>query len=105
MEHNLLLLLLHQVKACEHIEHSPLLFAAPQCLGYTGEFGKATPELCFPTKEIILKQLRRVIKAMKAKSVFVASDSDHMIKDIEKAMKDIKVCFFLLILYIFYGIH
>ncbi|XP_042895208.1 GDP-fucose protein O-fucosyltransferase 1 [Parasteatoda tepidariorum] len=75
------------VRACEHIEHSPLLFAAPQCLGYRNELGKATPELCFPTKDIILQQLKKVVKAQKARSVFVASDSDHMIKDIEKALK------------------
>ncbi|XP_054721063.1 GDP-fucose protein O-fucosyltransferase 1-like [Uloborus diversus] len=79
------------VRACEHIEHSPLLFAAPQCLGYKNEFGKATRELCFPTKDTVLKQLRRVVKALRARSVFVASDSDHMIYDIEKSLKDLKV--------------
>lgn len=79
------------VKACEHVEHSPLLFAAPQCLGYKNEFGGATQELCFPTKDTILQQLRRVIKATKARSVFVASDDDHMITDIDKAFKDLKV--------------
>ncbi|CAL1293446.1 unnamed protein product [Larinioides sclopetarius] len=80
-----------EVRACEHLEHSPLLFAAPQCLGYQNEFGQATPELCFPTKEIILKQLRSKVKALKAKAVFVASDHDHMVSDIEKYMKDLKV--------------
>ncbi|GFS78810.1 GDP-fucose protein O-fucosyltransferase 1 [Nephila pilipes] len=79
------------VRACEHIEHSPLLFAAPQCLGYQNENGKATPELCFPTKDIILRQLRSKVKAIKAKAVFVASDHDHLINDIEKYMKDLKV--------------
>lgn len=87
---------LFKVKACEHIDHSPLLFAAPQCLGYTNEFGKATPELCFPPKTLVLKQLRRVIKALRARSVFVASDNDHMIKDIEKGLKDLKVNFIFL---------
>lgn len=79
------------VKACEHVEHSPLLFSAPQCLGYINEFGKATPELCFPPNHLVLKQLRRVVKALRARSVFVASDNDHMIKEIEKSMKDLKV--------------
>ncbi|XP_035219962.1 GDP-fucose protein O-fucosyltransferase 1-like, partial [Stegodyphus dumicola] len=79
------------VRACQHIEHSPLLFAAPQCLGYRNEFGHATQELCFPSKETILMQLRRVVKALRARSVFVASDNDHMIKDIEKHLKDLKV--------------
>ncbi|KAG8178334.1 hypothetical protein JTE90_029288 [Oedothorax gibbosus] len=78
-------------RACEHIEHSPLLFSAPQCLGWRGEMGKATPELCMPTKEIILRQLRSKVKALKARSVFVASDNDHMIIDIESQLKDLKV--------------
>ncbi|XP_013774815.1 GDP-fucose protein O-fucosyltransferase 1-like, partial [Limulus polyphemus] len=78
-------------RACEHVQHSPLLFSAPQCLGYNSEHGKVTKEMCFPSKEIILRQLKRVVKAMKAKSVFVASDNDHMINDINKALQNLKV--------------
>ncbi|GIX83405.1 GDP-fucose protein O-fucosyltransferase 1 [Caerostris extrusa] len=79
------------MRACEHIEYSPLLFAAPQCLGYQNELGQATPELCFPPKDIILEQLRKKVKAHKAKSIFVASDNDHMINDIEDELRDLKV--------------
>lgn len=78
-------------RACEHIQHSPLLFSAPQCLGYNNEHGFATNEICFPTKETILKQLKRVVKAVKARSVFVASDNDHMIASINDALKSLKI--------------
>ncbi|CAL4069312.1 unnamed protein product [Meganyctiphanes norvegica] len=37
-------------RACEHVEHSPNLFAAPQCLGYRNENGNATQELCMPSR-------------------------------------------------------
>lgn len=44
-----------------------------------------------PSKDTILRQLRSKVKALKARSVFVASDSDHMIKEIEAYLKDLKV--------------
>lgn len=34
--------------------------------------------MCQPSEEVIVKQLRRAIHTFKAKSVFVASDHDHM---------------------------
>lgn len=79
------------VRACNHIEHSPMLFAASQCLGYDNEYGGATPEMCFPSKDAVLKQLKRTVKAMKARAVFVASDNDHMISEINKFFSDMKV--------------
>ncbi|KAK3925190.1 GDP-fucose protein O-fucosyltransferase 1 [Frankliniella fusca] len=77
------------VRACEHVNHSPSLFAAPQCLGYRNEKGKATHEMCFPSKETIIKQIKRQLRKMtdKATSVFVASDSNHMISDLQEALK------------------
>ncbi|UYV73442.1 O-fut1 [Cordylochernes scorpioides] len=78
-------------KACQHVEQSPLLFSAPQCLGYNGEHGTATPELCMPPPKQILAQLRRAVKATRARGVYVASDNNHMIPEINKALKDLKV--------------
>ncbi|UYV73440.1 O-fut1 [Cordylochernes scorpioides] len=78
-------------KACQHVEQSPLLFSAPQCLGYNGEHGTATPELCMPPAKQILAQLRRAVKATRARGVYVASDNNHMIPEINKALKDLKV--------------
>ncbi|KAJ1519866.1 hypothetical protein ONE63_004108 [Megalurothrips usitatus] len=77
------------VRACEHINHSPSLFSAPQCLGYRNERGKATHEMCFPSKDTIIKQIKRHLRKLtdKATSIFVASDSNHMISDLQEALK------------------
>lgn len=85
------------VRACKHIPQSPNLFAAPQCLGYQNEKGKATMDMCLPTKETIIRQLKRLIKNYNnnrgnvIKSVFVASDSNHMIEDLGEGLKRMKV--------------
>ncbi|RZC41605.1 GDP-fucose protein O-fucosyltransferase 1, partial [Asbolus verrucosus] len=69
----------------------------PQCLGYRNEKGKATPEMCLPSKQTIIRQLKRVIKKVNnnndgmIKSVFVSSDSNHMIDDLNEALKRIKI--------------
>ena len=73
------------------MEHSPNLFSAAQCLGYRNEFGVATQEICFPPKDIVIKQVKAAIKEYAAKSVFVASDHDHMIADLTKALKRMEV--------------
>lgn len=85
-------------RACEHINDSPNLFSAAQCLGYRNEKGVATPEMCMPPKDIIVKQIKRQIKAHnekhknnEIKSIFVASDSDHMISELNDALKRMKI--------------
>ncbi|XP_071537854.1 GDP-fucose protein O-fucosyltransferase 1 isoform X2 [Panulirus ornatus] len=79
------------VRACEHVQHSPNLFAAPQCLGYRNEHGVATAELCLPSENTIIKKLKRVIKSIGAKSIFVASDNDFMIERLTRALQKMKV--------------
>ncbi|XP_046398894.1 GDP-fucose protein O-fucosyltransferase 1 [Ischnura elegans] len=78
-------------RACEHVEQSPNLFAAPQCLGYRNEFGRATKELCFPSKDTIVKTVKSIVRKIKAVAVFVASDSDHMLDTLGSALKARKV--------------
>lgn len=84
-----------QVRACEFISTSPNLFAAPQCLGYRNERGKATKTMCLPSFEVIVRHLKRVIRNGKdIKSVFVASDNNYMIPELTKAVERIGVsCF------------
>ena len=83
------------VRACEHVPESPNLFAAPQCLGYMNEKGKATMEMCLPSQQTIIRQVKRVIKKASSdnviKSVFVSSDNNHMIADLNEALKRIKI--------------
>lgn len=86
------------IRACDHIKTSPNLFAAAQCLGYRNERGNATMDMCMPPKDIIIRQLKRHIKKAKEsdksneiKSIFVASDNNHMIADLNEAMQRMKV--------------
>lgn len=85
------------IRACEHIKHSNNLFASPQCLGYRNEKGVPTMDMCLPPTELIIRQLKRVIKNFKdksIKSVFVASDSNHMLTELNTALKRMKVSVF-----------
>ncbi|KAK7792073.1 hypothetical protein R5R35_003548 [Gryllus longicercus] len=80
------------VQVCKHVPQSPNLFSAPQCLGYRNEHGTLTNEICQPSTETILRQLKRVIRGMDdVKSVFVASDSNHMLKEIGNALKRMEI--------------
>lgn len=76
------------IRACEHVKHSPNLFAAPQCLGYRNEFGNATPEMCLPPLKTIVKQIKRILKTLKDPvAVFVASDNNYMLTELSEALK------------------
>lgn len=85
-------------RACEHIKDSPNLFSAAQCVGYRNEKGPATKEMCEPTKESIVKQIKQEIKTYHAKyptnpikSIFVASDNDYMITELNEGLKRLKI--------------
>lgn len=81
-----------KVRACEFISSTPNLFAAPQCLGYRNERGKATTAMCLPSFDVILLHLKRVIRNSKdVKSVFVASDNNYMIPELTKALSRMEV--------------
>ncbi|KAL0273813.1 UNVERIFIED_CONTAM: hypothetical protein PYX00_006398 [Menopon gallinae] len=80
------------VRACEHIQHSPNLFSAPQCLGYRNEFGVATMDMCLPSSKVIVKQLKRTLRNMKdVASIFVASDSNHMIPELKEELRRFEI--------------
>lgn len=88
-------------RACEHIHDSPNLFSAAQCVGYRNEKGDATSDMCFPSKELIIKQIKREIKTHHAKhpnngikSIFVASDNNFMINELNDALKKLKISAF-----------
>jgi peptide-O-fucosyltransferase len=52
----------------------------------------ATTEMCLPSKNTIVRQLKRVLRNVKgAVAVFVASDSNHMIHDLTEALKRMEV--------------
>lgn len=86
------------IRACEHIKTSRNLFAAAQCLGYRNENGNATMDMCIPGRDVIVRQLKRHIKkaneaghGKEIRSIFVASDSNHMIGELNEALQRMKV--------------
>lgn len=73
--------------ACQHVNSSPTLFSAPQCVGYKNENGPLTMSMCLPDKNDIIRQIKRVLKKLNdIKYIFVASDSNHMIEDLNDAL-------------------
>jgi peptide-O-fucosyltransferase len=66
-------------RACEHTATTEQLFSSPQCLGYRGEHGRLTAELCAPGDKLIVSQLAAAVRQYGALSVYVASDNDHMV--------------------------
>ncbi|KAF1747582.1 hypothetical protein GCK72_024047 [Caenorhabditis remanei] len=81
------------VRVCEHIdvEKNRPLFASEQCLGEGHHLGKLTKEMCIPNKQQIVDQIVEKVGSIGAKSVFVASDKDHMIDEINEALKPYEI--------------
>ena len=75
-----------QSNACKHIDSGSALFASPQCVGYRGEKGKLTLEMCYPSDDTIVKQVKRAVKEKEINNVFIATDSRDLISKMKKAM-------------------
>ncbi len=74
-------------RACEHATGSgKQLFSSPQCLGYRNERGNLSRSLCLPGRVLIAEQLRAAVRRLGARSVFVASDDDHMIEALRESL-------------------
>ena len=81
-------------RACEHAkEPARQLFSSPQCLGYRGERGQLTKELCLPSLSTVARQVRRAALEVKAAAVFVASDSDHMLEQLRRELRNTRLTF------------
>jgi len=78
-----------QSNVCKHVTESGRghLFASAQCLGYSFEFGELTDELCFPSRNVVLNQVKRAVERLGAVAVYVAADRDAMISDLETTLK------------------
>ncbi|EZA62421.1 hypothetical protein DMN91_003426 [Ooceraea biroi] len=80
------------VRTCDHIPTTPNLFSAAQCVGYRNERGKATMSMCLPSFPVILRHLKRVIRnGRDIKSVFVASDDNHMLTELREALARMQI--------------
>jgi peptide-O-fucosyltransferase len=70
--------------ACKHAEGMMVYMASPQCLDTINKSVKTS--LCFPTKEIILKDLENLLINQlnrTIKDVYIATDKDPMLNDIK----------------------
>ena len=83
-------------KACEHTETVGLgnLFSSAQCLGYSNERGQLTRELCLPSEDTVIRQLKQTLTKTNIKHVFVASDNDHMIEKFDHVFSSEGVKFY-----------
>ncbi|GMR33900.1 hypothetical protein PMAYCL1PPCAC_04095 [Pristionchus mayeri] len=75
------------VRVCEHVDPTRNLFASAQCLGEPPMDGEQlSKEMCAPSEKTVLEQLVEVVGRSGARSVFVASDRDHLIPEINEAL-------------------
>jgi peptide-O-fucosyltransferase len=49
--------------------------------------------MCLPSEKEILKRVKKTVKAVKAKSVFVATDDNPLLQKLTKALQKLKVKF------------
>jgi len=80
-----------QTNVCTHFSKNLHLFASAQCLGYHFEHGQVTMDLCMPPDELVKRQVKKTMKKMKAKTLFVAADDNHMIGEFTEFLKKLKV--------------
>jgi len=83
-------------RACEHVSSPGLtnLFSSAQCLGYRGQHGSLSMELCSPSSHILIQQITQIIRSTGLKYVYVASDHDHMLDKLRAKFSGDGVKFF-----------
>ncbi|KAL4219250.1 GDP-fucose protein O-fucosyltransferase [Mactra antiquata] len=75
--------------ACNHIDDSPMMFGAAQCLGHRMEHGRPSKQMCYQSDKTILRDLTKVLKETGYKTVFIATDSQDLISKLSKKLKKI----------------
>lgn len=78
-------------RACVHVNSTNQLFSSPQCLGYRNENGELSRELCLPSEQTIIRQIKKAIKKVDAVAVFVASDHDFMLSLLKDKLNTVEV--------------
>ncbi|KAL7011802.1 hypothetical protein ACKWTF_014465 [Chironomus riparius] len=86
------------IRACDHIKDVKQLFASAQCLGYSNEKGSLSMDICLPSQEQVIRKIKRIVKKFKEthknneiKSIFVASDNNHMIEYLNEHLRRMKI--------------
>ncbi|CAB3400062.1 unnamed protein product [Caenorhabditis bovis] len=77
------------LRVCEHIDEKKNLplFASAQCLGEGHHKGILTKDMCLPSPKDVIDQITDQVGLIGAKSVFVTSDRDHMLSEINAALQ------------------
>ncbi|XP_035667533.1 GDP-fucose protein O-fucosyltransferase 1-like [Branchiostoma floridae] len=77
-------------RACANVEGTSNFMASPQCTDIMP--GRTvTHKMCFPSREEILRKTKNAILATRAKFVFVATDNDPLVEELEQHLKSLKV--------------
>ncbi|XP_045159549.2 GDP-fucose protein O-fucosyltransferase 1-like isoform X1 [Mercenaria mercenaria] len=79
--------------ACKHAPDQPKYMASPQCIPLNSG-GKVTSEMCLPSTQEVLRLLEKVVKETDVKVIYVATDKNPMIAEIEQHLKDYQVSVF-----------
>lgn len=84
--------MLLQVSVCEELKTGKIdkLFCSEQCTGY-GKDRKLTFEMCAPSKKDILKTVKKYLKQVSAKRLFIGTDNNSMVQEFKKALKKMEV--------------
>jgi peptide-O-fucosyltransferase len=77
--------------ACSHVEKITRYMASPQCLGWDGNH-VITKDICFPSKEEVLRRTESIVKQLNATAVYVATDRNPMLEDLGTRLQPMKVC-------------
>ncbi|VDO90277.1 unnamed protein product [Heligmosomoides polygyrus] len=81
-------------RVCDHVpskSSTQPLFASMQCDGEEFYDGQLTKEICSPSASTVVEQVVDMVGRIGARSVFVASDKDHMIETINEALRPYEV--------------
>jgi len=84
---------------CKHVEDDSgnnkkkknNIFASAQCVGEHGELGDLTMEMCKPSLETIITEVLEKAKEIKARSIFIASDHDHLQHELGDALRPFNI--------------
>ena len=66
------------------------LFCSEQCTGYNKE-RQLTFEMCAPSAKEIMKTVKKYVKKVSAKRLFIGTDNNSMIPEFRKALKKMEV--------------
>jgi hypothetical protein len=67
------------------------------------EHGKLKREMCYPSDDTVIDQLKEAVENHDAKYVFVASDAQHMIVTFEKKIPNVRSTYYYYYYYLSYN--